>query len=92
MNCKYCGENLLDGQTLCLKCGKSICESKQANKNNSFLFAQSDRQQLNGHSKTAMMLLCFFFGAYGIHNFVMGEAKKGLVKIILSMFGKPIHG
>jgi TM2 domain-containing membrane protein YozV len=37
---------------------------------------------LNGKSKVLMAVLCFFFGQIGIHNFILGEVKKGIVKII----------
>ena len=32
-----------------------------------------------------MALICFFLGGLGIHNFMMGETKKGIVKIVLSL-------
>ena len=31
-----------------------------------------------------MLLICFFLGGLGIHNFMMGETKKGIFKIIMS--------
>ena len=84
MTCKYCGEKLLDGQTVCLKCGKDVSTSNQINRNTSFFFTYNDSPNLNGHGKIGIILLCFFFGALGVHNFVMGEFKKGIVKLIAS--------
>jgi len=28
--------------------------------------------------------LCFFLGAVGVHNFVLGETKKGITRIVAS--------
>ena len=32
-----------------------------------------------------MAVIAFFLGGIGIHNFMLGETKKGVVKIILSL-------
>ena len=32
-----------------------------------------------------MALICFFLGGLGIHNFMMGETKKGILRIVLSL-------
>ena len=34
MYCKYCGEQLFDGQTMCVKCGNKIEEEKVVVDNN----------------------------------------------------------
>ena len=31
-----------------------------------------------------MVLICLFLGGFGVHNFMMGEKKKGIMKIILT--------
>ena len=41
-------------------------------------------EYLNGQDKTVMALLCFFLGGLGVHNFMMGETKKGIFKIVMS--------
>ncbi len=91
MYCKNCGEQLFDGQTICVKCGNPIENPKKDdNKNPNSVSQQSfkvkKKGDLNGHSKIAIVLLCLFFGAFGAHNFIMGENKKGIVKIILTAF------
>ena len=40
---------------------------------------------LNGQDKIVMILICLFLGGLGIHNFMMGETKKGVFKIIMSL-------
>ena len=40
---------------------------------------------LNGKDKITMALICFFLGGIGIHNFMLGEQKKGIVRIVASL-------
>ena len=37
-------------------------------------------------NKIILVLITMFFGTFGIHNFILGETKKGLVKIVLFVF------
>ncbi|MBO5200855.1 MAG: TM2 domain-containing protein [Clostridia bacterium] len=99
MFCKNCGEQMNDNQAICLKCGvktgvgnafcancgqpvdanASVClscgvEVKKAG-------AEGD---LAGKDKIVIILVCLFLGGLGIHNFMMGETKKGVAKIIAS--------
>ena len=69
--CHNCGKELPAGADVCLNCGVSA--KKQA--------AAGD---LGGKDKVTMALICFFLGGLGIHNFMMGETKKGVFKIIMS--------
>ena len=32
-----------------------------------------------------MALVCFFLGGLGVHNFMMGEKKRGIKKILFSL-------
>ena len=70
--CKNCGKEVSPEADVCLNCGvklKSIMTSNNPN-------------YLNGHDKMTMALLSFFLGSIGIHNFMLGETKKGIVKIV----------
>lgn len=40
----------------------------------------------NAKDKFKLALICLFLGGLGIHNFMMGETKKGVVKIVASYF------
>jgi TM2 domain-containing membrane protein YozV len=46
--------------------------------------AKKAEPYLAGQDKMTMALIAFFLGGLGIHNFMMGETKKGIVKIIAS--------
>ncbi len=70
--CPNCGNPTTPGAAVCLACGIALGKA-QAGGN------------LGGQDKMTMALICFFLGALGIHNFMMGESKKGIVKIVASL-------
>ena len=77
--CHYCGKEVTPEQEYCLNCGVSLKQKKF----NEQIKAAASGDEYNGYSKLVMALVCFFLGGIGIHNFMMGETKKGIVKIIL---------
>lgn len=99
MYCKNCGESMNDNQAICLKCGVKTGEGTSycANCGNA-VEANADfcincgtaikksgaNGDLAGQDKVVMILICLFLGGLGIHNFMMGETKKGVFKIIMS--------
>ena len=98
MYCKNCGEALNDNQAICLKCGVAVGQGNAYCPNcgkevapdaavclncGVALNKSIANGNLNGQDKLVMALVCFFLGAIGIHNFIMGETKKGILKIIL---------
>ena len=97
MYCKNCGEMMNDNQAICVKCGvktgdgSNFCQncgqpmSAGADVCLACGVAQKKAGDLAGHDKITMALLCFFLGGLGIHNFMMGETKKGIFKIVLSL-------
>ena len=71
--CANCGNPVNPEASVCLSCGVAI-------KNNN----QKSAGGLGGQDKVTMALVCFFLGGLGIHNFMMGEKKKGITKIIMA--------
>ena len=67
--CANCGKPLAAGATVCLNCG----------------FAVKKTGDLGGQDKITMALICFFLGGLGIHNFMMGETKKGIFRIVMTL-------
>ncbi len=96
MFCKNCGESLNENQAICVKCGVKVGEGnafcyncgKEIDANAEVCMncgvAVKKVGDLNGQDKIVMLLVCFFLGGLGIHNFMMGETKKGVFKIIMS--------
>lgn len=71
--CANCGKEVNANAAVCLNCGVSLKSEKDGKDNGNYL---------NGKDKITMALIAFFFGGIGIHNFMMGENKKGVMKIV----------
>lgn len=80
-HCYYCGTPVNEEQDFCLNCGVSLKEKKQDKLAQQVQNASEDTSY-NGYSKLVIALICFFLGGIGIHNFMLGEKKKGVTKII----------
>ena len=86
--CPNCKTHAGDGNNYCPNCGNKVAVwASRCNRCGiSFISEETAAaRDLNGHSKLGMALLAFFLGGLGIHCFVMGEAKKGMFRIILSL-------
>jgi uncharacterized membrane protein YvbJ len=80
--CLNCGVKVGDGSAYCDNCGQPVTEGAAVCLNCGFALGKKTKNNLNGQDKVTMALVCFFLGAIGIHNFMMGEKKKGIIKII----------
>lgn len=98
MYCKNCGELMNDNQAICLKCGVKAGEGNLFCANCGKNVAPNAEVCLNcgvaikkasagygNYDKITIALICFFLGGLGIHNFMLGETKKGIVRIVLSL-------
>lgn len=99
MYCRSCGKEMNDNQAICLNCGvkagtgtafcancgNPLAPMAEVCLNCGVATKKSQTGDLGGKDKVTIALLCFFLGGLGIHNFVMGESKKGIVKIITSL-------
>lgn len=97
MYCKNCGEMMNDNQAICIKCGVKVGDGdafcSNCGKNlvpgaevcmNCGVAVKKKGGDLNGQDKIVMILVCLFLGGFGIHNFMMGETKKGIFRIVMS--------
>lgn len=97
MFCKNCGEQMNNNQAICLKCGVKVGEGngychncgKEIAPNadvcmNCGVATKKAKAGYGNYDKVTIALICFFLGGIGIHNFMLGETKKGIVKIVLS--------
>ena len=98
MFCKNCGEQMNDNQAICLKCGVKTGEGNHYCANCGKEVAPNAEVCLScgvaikkanagygNYDKITIALICFFLGGLGVHNFMLGETKKGIVKIVLSL-------
>lgn len=100
MYCRNCGVEMNENQAICIKCGVKVGKGTSycANCGNAvpenadvcmncgvaFKKAGAGGDYLNGQDKIVILLVCLFLGGLGIHNFMMGESKKGIFRIIMS--------
>ncbi len=72
--CANCGQPVDANASVCLSCGVEVKKAGAG--------ADGD---LAGKDKIVIILVCLFLGGLGIHNFMMGETKKGVVKIVANV-------
>lgn len=82
--CVKCGVKVGDGASFCANCGRVVQPNAAVCMSCGFAVKQAG-SDLNGQDKIVMILICLFLGGLGIHNFMMGESKKGIFKIIMSL-------
>ena len=100
MFCKNCGKEMNENQAICLNCGVKTGEGSAFCSNCGGAVAPGAEVCMNcgvaikkagaagsisKDNKMVMALVCFFVGGLGIHNFMMGETKKGIVKIVANI-------
>ena len=84
--CMNCGFAKGDGNKYCSNCGKeinpgaAICTNCGAAVKNVSTVANGEQK-----SKLVAVLLAFFLGGIGIHDFYLGYSKNGIIKIILTV-------
>ena len=88
--CLSCGVSKGTGSSYCPNCGSPvnkdavICTSCGVALGNT---TATKTATINGQDKTTLAIICFFLGGWGIHNFMMGETTRGVLKIVLWLFG-----
>ena len=82
--CLGCGVKVGEGNAFCQNCGKSVDPAAEVCLSCGVALKKSGAGDLAGQDKLVMILICLFLGGIGIHNFMMGETKKGIFKIIMS--------
>lgn len=98
MYCKHCGESINPNQAICVKCGVKIGEGNSFCANcGKTINATADvclecgfavkKSSDTSDNKMMLGLIALLIGGLGIHNFMMGETKKGVVKILLCWTG-----
>lgn len=83
--CQNCGGELMPGANVCEKCGAPVNNPETPPVTPPPANGQQNGavsgEYLNGKDKTTMAIICFLLGGLGIHNFMMGENKKVLLKL-----------
>lgn len=76
--CSKCGTSIAETQSFCSTCGERVNTSPAA-----FSPSLSVREE----SGTLIFLMGLFFGCWGIHQFIAGNTKRGLVYLLCATLG-----
>lgn len=79
--CPNCGASIPAGATFCASCGVNLAGNPNPNPNPNANASVPAGQQ---KSKLAAGLLGIFLGGLGIHNFYLGQNKRGLTQLLVS--------
>ena len=83
--CPNCGKEVPENATICLGCGISLAAQKKEEPAAASSAAEKKDNKLGGQDKTVMIILALFLGGFGIHNFMMGESKRGITRIVATL-------
>lgn len=74
--CRGCGSQIHETAVACPQCGAKQTSNTITNPESS------------SKSNLAALLLCFFFGVFGIHRFYVGKIGTGILSLLtLGLFG-----
>ncbi len=102
MFCKQCGEEMNENQAVCIKCGTKVGEGnkycancgKEVSSDAAVCLScgvaiKNTSDKDIGDKKIVAGILALLLGGVGIHNFYLGETKKGIFKLLLFWTGIP---
>lgn len=72
--CANCGQGVLPGQSICTQCGFAIVGPDGVAPG-----------MLSDKSKLVAGLLAIFLGSWGVHNFYLGQTKRALIQLLVSL-------
>lgn len=81
--CLKCGVKTGEGKSFCSNCGNPIAPEAEVCLNCGVAVKKAG--DYGKYDKVVIAVICFFFGGLGIHNFMLGETKKGVVKIVANL-------
>ena len=85
--CLNCGVEVGNGNSFCHNCGKEVTPEAAFCLNCGVALKEDNKkvsETLGGQNRNLMALLAFLVGGWGVHNFILGEVKKGITRIILT--------
>ena len=79
MFCKQCGNEVVDTAVVCPRCGVATGYVPMEQRVQTPVVSASSRM--------TYVLLGFFLGGFGIHNFYAGYAGRGIAQLFMTLFG-----
>ena len=71
--CPNCGQAINKGQVVCIKCGTALNQAQQTTQGTK--------------SRTTAALLAFFLGAFGAHEFYLGNMASAGIRLGVTLIG-----
>lgn len=84
MFCNKCGKEVADGVQFCPACGNAM-QNQQSAPNAQQAVVIVQQQTTPPKSRTAYILLAFFLGSLGIHNFYAGRTGCGVAQLLITL-------
>lgn len=72
--CSNCGQRLSRKAAFCSRCGTPVAKP-------------SERQAQGSKSRVTAIILCLFFGVFGIHRFYLGDKWEGCSMLVIGIAG-----
>lgn len=79
MYCSTCGNEVKEGQAVCLNCGFYV-------KGNNLPYV-AGMTTSNGKSRVKAAIWCFFLGAFGAHYFYLENKRVGWWRLLIGLSG-----
>ncbi len=83
--CVKCGFQKGTGNKYCQNCGVEVAEGAAVCTSCGFALTTAPAAIGEQKSKLVAVLLAFFLGSIGIHDFYLGYTKNGIIKIVLTV-------
>ncbi len=83
MKCKKCGGEVNKWDKVCKHCGHNLLLFNNDSKNNSE--KKESNTKKNDKPLKIILLLAVFVGVYGGHNFYLGNYKRAISQLILTL-------
>ena len=78
MFCTNCGAQIDDKAVFCIRCGVATHNFKVA----AGIQADSNKSNIVGYDWLSTLLLCFFLGTFGAHNFYTRKTGVAIVQLL----------
>ncbi len=82
--CPHCAKPTDKTAAFCIYCGKPL--KKQQTAAQTEQPSQEKSKKIGGYDKVTLALISIFIGGLGVHNFMLGETNKGLLRLLLTLF------
>ena len=88
MICKNCGNQMEDNAAFCTNCGTAVEAAPVVEESapvTATVVEQPAVAPAAPKSKTIAVILAWFLGAFGAHNFYLGDTTKGAIQLAITV-------